>query len=58
MNFLLKNFKFYDKNSAGMADESNREPQEPKKPRRGAAESLEEWVITLEVVKKLEEDFR
>ena len=41
------------------ADERDREPQAPKKPRRGAAtgESQEEWVITPDVFKKLEEGF-
>ena len=40
------------------SDESNRKPQAPKKPRRGWAESQDEWVITPYVVKKLEEGFR
>ena len=41
------------------ADERDREPQALKKPRRGAAtgESQEEWVITPDVFKKLEEGF-
>ena len=40
----------------GMADESKRKPQAPKKPRRGSAESQEEeWVITPDVIKKIEE---
>ena len=36
---------------ADKSDESYCEPQAPKKPRRGAAESQEEWVITSDVVK-------
>ena len=39
------------------SDESDSEPQAPKNPRRGGAESQEESVITPYVVKKLEEGF-
>ena len=42
----------------GESNEINRKPQAPKKPRRGWAESQDEWVITPYVVKKLEEGFR
>ena len=36
---------------AHKSDESDCEPQAPKKPRRGGSELQEEWVITPDVVK-------
>ena len=40
------------------ADQSNHEPQAPKKPRRVAAKSQEQWVMTPDVVKKIRKGIR
>ena len=60
-DLLLQTFKNPDKSPVGMADESNGEPQAPKKPRGGATEYRRNGLLVTyysQYCETLEESFR